>query len=309
MRFVLGLIVAIALLVVWPFVIDQRFILHIGVMTALFVTLSLSMNIMLRIGQLSMVHAAFMGLGAYGSALLMIRLAFPFWAAFLASGVIVALLAGLVGPIFLRIKGVYFVLLTFALSQVIIFNFIEWVDLFGGNNGLTGIPRPSIFGFVLRQPRDYYFFALALAVACFVLVRAIYRSEWGVIMDAINEDELLSRSLGVNAIAFRWTLFCLSGFLAGLSGSVYAHYLTFLSPDAFSFLTVVDVILMNVLGGMTSPIGPVIGAIMLVPLPEMLRNTAQYQVLAYGVLLLVLQLFLPDGIIGLMQRLRRVRPP
>jgi branched-chain amino acid transport system permease protein len=309
MKFASGLIIAVAVLIVWPLLIDQRFIIHIGVMIALFATLSLSMNIMLRIGQLSMVHAAFMGLGAYGSALLMMRLAWPFWAAFLGSGVIVTVLAGLVGPIFLRIKGVYFVLLTFALSQVIVFNFIEWVDLFGGNNGLTGIPRPSIFGLVMREPRQYYFFALALAGASFVLVRAIYRSEWGVIINAINEDELLSRSLGVNAIAFRWSLFCLSGFLAGLSGSIYAHYLTFLSPDAFSFLTVVDVILMNVLGGMASPIGPVIGAIVLVPLPEMLRNTAQYQVLAYGVLLLALQLFLPDGIVGLVRRLRRVRSP
>jgi branched-chain amino acid transport system permease protein len=309
MKFALGLMFAIAVLVAWPFLIDQRFIIHIGVMIALFTTLSLSMNIMLRIGQLSMVHAAFMGLGAYGSALLMMRLSWPFWASFFGAGLIVAVLAGLVGPIFLRIKGVYFVLLTFALSQVIIFNFIEWVDLFGGNNGLTGIPRPSIFGFVIREPREYYFLALALAVASFVLVRAIYRSEWGVVIDAINEDEMLSRSLGVNAMAFRWILFCLSGFLAGLSGSVYAHYLTFLSPDAFSFLTVVDVILMNVLGGMASPFGPVIGAIVLVPLPELLRNTAQYQALAYGVLLLVLQLFLPDGIIGLIQRLRGARSP
>ena len=309
MKFVLGLMVAIAVLVAWPLLIDQRFIIHIGVMTALFATLALSMNIMLRIGQLSMVHAAFMGLGAYGSALLMMRLSLPFWAAFFGSGLIVVILAGLVGPIFLRIKGVYFVLLTFALSQVIVFNFVEWVDLFGGNNGLTGIPRPSIFGFVIREPRDYYFFALALAVASFALVRAIYRSEWGVVIDSINEDEMLSRSLGVNAMAFRWILFCLSGFLAGLSGSIYAHYLTFLSPDAFSFLTVVDVILMNVLGGIASPIGPVLGAVVLVPLPEMLRNTAQYQALAYGILLLLLQLFLPDGIIGLVQRLREGRSP
>jgi len=309
MKFALGLTFAIAVLVAWPFLIDQRFIIHIGVMIALFTTLSLSMNIMLRIGQLSMVHAAFMGLGAYGSALLMMRLSLPFWLAFLGSGLIVAVLAGLVGPIFLRIKGVYFVLLTFALSQVIVFNFIEWVDLFGGNNGLSGIPRPSIFGIVIREPREYYFLALALAASSFVLVRAIYRSEWGVVIDAINEDEMLSRSLGVNAMAFRWILFCLSGFLAGLSGSVYAHYLTFLSPDAFSFLTVVDIILMNVLGGMASPFGPVIGAIVLVPLPELLRNTAQYQTLAYGVLLLVLQLFLPDGIIGLVQRLRGARSP
>ncbi len=307
MKFALGLTLAIAVLVAWPFLIDQRFIIHIGVMIALFTTLSLSMNIMLRIGQLSMVHAAFMGLGAYGSALLMMRLSLPFWVSFFGAGLIVAILAGLVGPIFLRIKGVYFVLLTFALSQVIIFNFIEWVDLFGGNNGLTGIPRPSILNFVVREPREYYFLALALATTSFILVRAIYRSEWGVVIDAIHEDEMLSRSLGVNAMAFRWILFCLSGFLAGLSGSVYAHYLTFLSPDAFSFLTVVDVILMNVLGGMASPFGPVIGAIVLVPLPELLRNTAQYQALAYGILLLVLQLFLPDGIIGLVQRLRGAR--
>ena len=288
----------------WPFVIENRYVTHIGVLIGISTTVSLSLNMMLRIGQLSAAQAAFMGLGAYTSTLLVMRLGLPFLIAFPAAGLLVAAIAAVIGPFFLRVKGVYFVLLTFALGEGIGLVFQEWVSLFGGNNGIHGIPKASLFGMAMLTPRSYYFLALALVVVTFLVALAVFRSALGAVLDSLNENEQLSQSLGVNALSYRVCIFALSGFLAGLAGSVYAHYTGFLSPEAFGFSTFIDMLAINVVGGISSPIGPVLGAILLVPLPELLRDVKQYQMLTYGLLLMAAVLFLPSGIAGGLRRLR-----
>jgi branched-chain amino acid transport system permease protein len=288
----------------WPFVIENRYVTHIGVLIGISTTVSLSLNMMLRIGQLSAAQAAFMGLGAYTSTLLVMRLGLPFLIAFPAAGLLVAAIAVVIGPFFLRVKGVYFVLLTFALGEGIGLVFQEWVSLFGGNNGIHGIPKASLFGMAMLTPRSYYFLALALVVVTFLVALGVFRSALGAVLDSLNENEQLSQSLGVNALSYRVCIFALSGFLAGLAGSVYAHYTGFLSPEAFGFSTFIDMLAINVIGGISSPIGPVLGAILLVPLPELLRDVKQYQMLTYGLLLMAAVLFLPSGIAGGLRRLR-----
>ncbi|HEY4737792.1 MAG TPA: branched-chain amino acid ABC transporter permease, partial [Xanthobacteraceae bacterium] len=284
--------------------IENRYVTHIGVLIGISTTVSLSLNMMLRIGQLSAAQAAFMGLGAYTSTLLVMRLGLPFLIAFPAAGLLVAAIAAVIGPFFLRVKGVYFVLLTFALGEGIGLVFQEWVSLFGGNNGIHGIPKASLFGMAMLTPRSYYFLALALVVVTFLVALAVFRSALGAVLDSLNENEQLSQSLGVNALSYRVCIFALSGFLAGLAGSVYAHYTGFLSPEAFGFSTFIDMLAINVIGGISSPIGPVLGAILLVPLPELLRDVKQYQMLTYGLLLMAAVLFLPSGIAGGLRRLR-----
>jgi branched-chain amino acid transport system permease protein len=290
---------------VWPYLYYNRYFLHIGVMFGVMATLALSVNLMLRIGQLSIAHASFMGLGAYTSSLLMMRLHIPFTLSFLSAGLMVGLITLLLGPIVLRIKGVYFGLLTFALGQVINLIFQAWIGLFGGNNGLFGIPKATFFDVRIVDIRLYYLAGLALTAFAYFVIRALFRSDAGAILDSLEENETLARSLGADALSWRIAVFVLSGFLAGLSGSLYAHYLGFISPDAFSFWTVVNVLVINVIGGIASPAGPILGAILLVPLPELLRDAKEFQVLAYGVLLILFLLFLPDGLIGLGRR--RVR--
>src|SRR5690606_13270724 len=132
MKFLWKFLLLLALLAAAPFVVLSPFLTHIGVMIGIYTTLALSMNLMLRIGQISFAHGAFMGLGAYGSALLMMRLDLPFAISFFSAALGVTLLAGLVGLVFLRIRGVYFVLLTFAFGEIIVLTFVEWVSLFGG---------------------------------------------------------------------------------------------------------------------------------------------------------------------------------
>ena len=137
MKSLIKYLAIIAILSVLPFLLRSPFLTHVGVMICLYTALALSMNLMLRIGQISFAHGAFMGLGAYGSALMMMRLGLPFPVALLATALGVTLLAWLVGLVFLRIRGVYFVLLTFAFGEIIVLTFIEWVSLFGGSGGLA----------------------------------------------------------------------------------------------------------------------------------------------------------------------------
>jgi branched-chain amino acid transport system permease protein len=304
MKFLLKYLGIIAVLAMLPFLLRAPFLTHIGVMIGLYTTLALSMNLMLRIGQISFAHGAFMGLGAYGSALFMMRLGLPFPVAFLGAALAVTLLAWLVGQVFLRIRGVYFVLLTFAFGEIIDLMFIEWVSLFGGSNGLAGVPRPGWFGHEIQSRDGFYLLALALAAFAYASVRAIYRSELGAVITSLDENEALTRSLGIDSRQYRLLTFCFSAFLAGLSGALYGHYLTLVTPEDYGFWVPVNLVVINVIGGVAHPIGSVLGALLLVPLPEFLRDAKQYQVLLYGILLIFFLLFMPDGLYGVINRLR-----
>ena len=301
-----AILVAICLLACVPWLLNSRYIFHIATMVAIMIPLALSMNLMMQIGQLSIAHPAFMGIGAYGCALLTMRLGFPPMLSLLCGGIFAAVLAAIFGPIFLRIKGVYFVLLTYAFGQIVNLIFQEWTSLFGGNSGLYGIPKMAVLGFRLTAVQHYYVFALIFAAIIFVVMRAIERSDIGSIFQSLNEDEMLSRSIGSNALVWRIAAFILSAFVAGISGGIYAFYVGFLSPDPFGFRASVDMIVIIAIGGASSMLGPLLGAIFIVPLPELLREARQYQFLIYGFCLIVFLIFLKGGIVSLIERRRPV---
>ncbi|MBX3539982.1 MAG: branched-chain amino acid ABC transporter permease [Chelatococcus sp.] len=299
------LLAAIVLLAMIPWVANNRYVFHIATMIAIMAPLALSMNLMLRIGQLSMAHSAFMGIGAYASALLTMRLGLPPLASLLSGGVLAALTALVLGPVFLRIKGVYFVLLTYAFGQIVNLVFQEWTSLFGGNSGLYGIPKFSLAGYRLTAVSQYYVFALLFTVLAYWMVRTIERSDIGAILQSLNEDEMLSRSIGADALSWRIAVFTFSAAIAGISGGIYAFYIGFLSPQAFGFQLSVDLVVMNVIGGTSAALGPLLGAIVVVPLPELLREAKQYQLLIYGLCLMVFLIFIKQGLVSLIDRPRR----
>lgn len=303
----IAIFLVIAVLAALPWAFGNQYILHIATMVGIMAPMALSLNLMLKIGQLSIAQPAFMGIGAYGSALLTMRLGMPPALALLSGGIFATVIAGMVGPVFLRIKGVYFVLLTYAFGQIVNLVFQEWTSLFGGNNGLYGIPKFSIFGLRLTSTYQYYALGLIFTAITYAVMRAIERSDIGAIYESLNENEMLSRSIGSNALAWRIAAFTLSAFVAGISGGIYAFYIGFLSPDPFGFRASVDLIVINAVGGASSVLGPVLGAILVVPLPEMLRDARQYQLLVYGICLLVFVVFLKQGLVSLIQRPRRTR--
>lgn len=291
-------ILAVAAIAIVPWIWDSRYIFHIATMTALMIPLATSMNLMLKVGQLSLAHAAFYGVGAYGAALLTMRLGFPPLLSLIGGGVLAGLLAGVIGPIALRIKGVYFVLLTFAFTMIVNLILQDWVSLTSGNSGLHGIPKFSILGFRLAKVHHYYALALIVAAMFFALFWLIERSDIGAIFQSMEENDMVSRSLGGNAMAWRIAAFVLSAFTAGVCGGIYAFYIGFLSPDPFGFRMLVDLIVINSIGGPGTVFGPLIGSIVMVPLPEFLRDAEEYRLIIYGLCLIVFVRFFRRGLVA-----------
>jgi branched-chain amino acid transport system permease protein len=294
-------VIAVALISMVPWILDDKYVFHIATMATIMIPMATSMNLMLKIGQLSLAHVTFMGLGAYGAALLTMQLGFPPVLALLLGGVIAASVAGVFGPVFLRIKGTYFVLLTFAFGEIVNLILQDWVSLTNGNSGLFGIPKFSMFGFRFTAIHHYYAMGLLFAGSSFGVLWAIERSDIGAIFQSLNENEMVTRSLGGNAMAWRVAAFVLSAFIAGVSGGIYAFYIGLLTPDAFGLRMLVDLIVMNTIGGPASMVGPLMGAILIVPLPELLRDARQFQLLIYGLFLGVFLMFFRQGLVALLR--------
>lgn len=288
------------LLVVWPIFVDEVFFAYIGTLVLLYTIGVTSLHLVLRTGHLSLCHAAFMGLGGYTSALLTTRLGWPFALAFVASGLVPAAVALVVGPIVLRLRGVYFVLITFTLGEIVRLVFNEWQSLTGGADGIFRIPPPSP---LLVDKRAYYYFALAMATMCVGVVARILSSQTGRYIDSIRESERLAQSSGVPILRFKVMIFGIACGLVGLQGSLLAHFITFVAPGSYTFNESLNLVVMNVIGGMGGLTGPLIGAAFLTALPELLRGWVELQRVLYGVVLMLVMLFVPGGLIEIGRRL------
>lgn len=288
------------LLVGWPIFVHEVFFAYIGTLVLLYTIGAASLHLVLRTGHLSLCHAAFMGLGGYTSALLTTRLGWPFAPAFLASGLLPAAVALAVGPILLRLRGVYFVLITFTLGEVVRLALNEWKSLTGGADGIFRIPPPHP---LLVDKRAYYYFALAMAAVCVGVVARILSSQTGRYIDSIRESERLAQSSGVPILKFKVMIFAIACGLVGLQGSLLAHFITFVAPGSYTFNESLNLLVMNVIGGMGGLAGPLIGAAFLTALPEFLRSWVELQRVLYGVVLMLVMLFVPGGLIEIGRRL------
>lgn len=291
-------------LVLVPFVADGRFVWHIAILIGIKALLALSLHLMLRIGQLSLAQAGFMGMGAYASALLTRDVGLPFLLGLGAAIAIPAVAAWLIGSVILKVRGVHFALLTFVLGEAIVLVFVEFVFPFGGNNGIMRIPPAAIAGFTLRSRESFYVLVLVTTGVALLVVRAMLSGQPGQVLRGLERNEQLVQSLGIDALAWRRFVFTVSAGIAGASGSLYAHYMGYISPEAFNVTTTINALVMNVVGGVGVIIGPVVGAVLLVPLPELFRTALAWQQFLYGVSLLLLMVFLPKGLAGLARRLK-----
>lgn len=247
--------------------------------------LGLSMYVVLAVGQLSLGQAAFMGLGAYVSALMTLKLGLPFPVVLLASMLVPAAAALIIGSPTLRLSGVYLALATIGLGEVQRLAFVN-SELTGGALGLSGIPNKggliSIYG------------SLALALIIFTFVT---RSKIGRAMEAMREDELAAGALGINLPAYKLGALVVSAMLAGLAGGLSAHVSSFISPNDYGFDAAVTILSFALLGGIGSPFAPVLGAFILTLLPEVLRSLANYRGLVSGSIIVLVVIFMPRGLL------------
>lgn len=247
--------------------------------------LALSMYVVLAIGQLSLGQAAFMGLGAYASALLTLKFSLPFPLVIAASMLVPAAAALIIGGPTLRLSGVYLALATISLGEILRVFLIE-SEATGGALGLSGIPAKASLTLIFA----------CLAAALFALV-LICRSRIGRAMEAMREDELAAGASGVNLPAYKLAALVASAMLAGLAGALNAHISSFIGPNDYGFDAAVTILSFALLGGIRSPFGPVLGAFILTLLPELLRPLHDYRLVVNGLIIVIAVLFMPHGLL------------
>jgi branched-chain amino acid transport system permease protein len=301
-----GWLVAAAALTL-PLWLSSAYHLHVAIMAGIFGVLALSLNLLLGFtGQLSLGHAAFFGIGAYTSALLTLKAEWSFWPA-LAAAIALAGAAGwLIGRLALKLRGAYFVLVTISFAGVISLVSVNCIELTNGPLGLPGVPAPELFGWSLRSKTAYYYLVLAALALSYLVCARLVKSRIGRALVALRENEPLAESIGVDVTHYLVLAAVVSAAMAGLGGSLYAHYTRFVSPEVFLFTYTVTMVIMVVAGGKGTLAGPLVGALLFTVLPEALRAAAswQWQMLAYGVLLVLLVFVLPRGIVPAVRALR-----
>jgi branched-chain amino acid transport system permease protein len=234
------------------------------------------------------------------------RLGLPFPVGLLVGTAAAAALAAVIGPIVLRLTGKYFVLITFLFGEVVRMAIVENVALTGGSNGIFNVPPPAE---IFLSNRAYYYLALAFAVFAIGLCARILGSEFGRAMNAIRDGERLAECSGVPVIRFKVLVFIIACALAGMQGSLMAHYNKVLSPENFTGLISLNLVVMNVIGGMSSLAGALIGTVFMVMLPELLRGYVNVQHIIFGAILFATMAFLPGGIIEALRRIRALLAP
>ncbi|MCJ7791114.1 MAG: branched-chain amino acid ABC transporter ATP-binding protein/permease [Dehalococcoidia bacterium] len=284
-----------------PFFVKEIFYLYLGSIIFLFLAAAVGWNVIARSGQVSFAHAGFWAIGAYTSALLTTRLGMPFFLCFVLAGILSATIACLLGMVFVRAAGIFFALLTMGVSEVIRLFIINVPALTYGVNGVVGVPPPvlPIINVVIESKAAFYWLNFSFAALVVVFATVLYRSPWGSTLLAVRDNFLLAECTGINTRWYKILAFSIGSLIAGLTGSLLAPFLTFVGPESFTFWKSFDAVAMNVVGGIGSVAGPIIGAFIMCPLPELLRGFVAYQAALYGLIIVLIVVLLPNGLISL----------
>ncbi len=284
----------------------MEYLIHIFILIGIYSILTISLNLIMGYtGLLSIAHATFYGIGAYAAALLSIKLHSPFILT-LSFAIVTSIVSStLIGIPTLRIKDDYFVIATFAL-QVISFNILNnLISFTGGPIGLPGIPIPSIFGIQFSTTFGFLLLVSFFGAFTFLFIKRIIISPFGRVLKAIREDEVLSQATGKNVASYKILVFTIGSALAAIAGVLFAYYISFIDPTSFTVMESIFMISIVIIGGSGSMWGPVIGSVLLVILPEILRFiglpssiAANFRQIIYGGLLVAFMLWRPRGLIG-----------
>jgi branched-chain amino acid transport system permease protein len=307
----------LAALATLPFWLDNPYLLHVLIVTGIFIVAAMSLNLLLGYaGQLSLGHVAFFGIGAYASALVSLgfKLTFPIEIVLEAKPVWLAMFAGIlaaaacgwfIGRIAFKVRGAYFVIVSISFAEVVRLVAVNWVELTQGPMALNNIPPLELFGFAFWKKPGNYWLVLTVAVACYVLIRRLVHSRAGRAMVALAENEPLAASVGIDVTRTLVLATVVSAAIAGAAGALYAHYVRIVDPDVFLFIYTVTMVIMVVTGGKGTLAGPVVGGLIFGLLPEGLRAMAiapEVQWIVYGVLMVLVVYFLPQGIVPALKR-------
>lgn len=310
----IALIGALLLLLLPPFLlVKSAYWLFVLINAVMFIIACLGLNMQLgSTGMMNLAGAAFMAFGAYTAALLALNAGWPSWATLLAGALVTGLFSVILFIPVLKTKGHYLALVTIAFQFMVVI-LVENVEFTGGPQGLKNIPYLTFFGYsfneaidlgfiILHKYANYYYLILALAIVAVLVCQRIYKSWVGVTASTIRDDEVAARTNGVKINYWKLIIFVLGNCLIGLAGAFFAHLIGFISPPNFVFDRSLVMVSIVILGGMDNVFGIVLGAILLITLPEKLRVIQEYRFLIYGLLLIIMLIFKPKGLLPFVPR-------
>ena len=298
-KLTLAILLALGLLV-FPLIFSTY---QVNIMTQAFmyVMLGLGLNVVVGLaGLLDLGYVAFFAVGAYGYALLNLHFGLGFWAVLPVAGVMAALMGLLLGFPVLRLRGDYLAIVTLGFGEIIRLVLENWNDFSKGPSGISGIPRPGFFGIDLTIESHFkymYYIVLSLVVLTIFVVGRLKDSRLGRAWIALREDEIACESMGINRTQTKLTAFALGAMWAGLAGVIFAAKTTFINPASFTFMESAIILSIVVLGGMGSSLGVIMGAFLLILLPEYLRAFSEYRMLLFGGIMVLIMVFRPQGLI------------
>ncbi len=284
------------------------YMLRIAILIGIYMVLASSLNIIIGFtGMFSLGHAAFYGIGAYVSALLATKLGLSFWFTMIMGGVAAGIMGAFIGLATLRLRAIFLAFTTLGFGEIVRIVILNWISVTRGPMGVTGIPAPRLLGKPFNSVAFFYW-VLLLVIVTLVVIRRIYNSRIGRAFVAIREDELAGKSMGINIFAFKTLAFTLACFIAGIAGATYAHFARYISADQFAGPESFIILTMVALGGTGSLIGPLLGAFILVLIPEAFRFLAEFRMVLYGAILISVIVLRPGGIVGVKGIFERAEP-
>lgn len=291
--------IALLMAIAFPIIFNKQYFITVGISCIYFSVLTLSLNLITGyMGITSLGHAAFFGVGAYTAAILSTRLGLGFIWNFIFGSLFAAIFGVLLGIPTLRIKGRYLAIVTLGFCEVMRIIELNWMSLTRGPQGISGIPKMDLFGFIFSKPIHKYYVALILLIFTIFIVKSIMNSRIGRAISAIRDDEVAADAMGINVFKYKIMVFSISSALAGLAGAYYAHFMGFIDPNAFNFDQSILILSMTIMGGMASIPGSIFGASVLCVLPEVLRSVADYRQIFYGLILAIMVVWKPSGFLG-----------
>ncbi|MBF0111781.1 MAG: branched-chain amino acid ABC transporter permease [Desulfamplus sp.] len=287
----------LAVVTLCGFLIENTYYLQILTFIGINTILALGLNMLMGYaGQVSLGHAAFYGIGAYTTAILSTTFGISPWIALLCAVGLALLIAFVVGLPTLKLSGYYLGMGTLGFGMIVNIIFREWSSLTGGSSGFVGIPMLQIGSIFFEAGRSYFFLVWAAVFIAVVLCRRILSSRMGRALRSIHDGESASMAVGVNTHFLKLQIFMFSAALGAVAGFLYAHFVMFISPESFGFMVSVKMVTMVVIGGMASVWGAILGASLLTLLPEVLHSFQEYEMIIFGLILMLVMIFMPQGL-------------
>jgi branched-chain amino acid transport system permease protein len=292
------LIILTICLGIFPFFIRGDYYLSIMIFVGINAITVMGLSLLMGYaGQISLGHAAFLGIGAYCSGVLTVKFGFSIFTAFLCGLFLSAIMAMAIAIPTLKLKGHYLAVATLGFGEIIYIIFNELLGITGGPSGLSGIPSIHFFGYSFKGGVRYFYLVWAIAILLLIFSLNVIHSRIGRALRAVHGSEIAAEAMGVNVSQFKIQVFVLSALYASVAGSLYAHFITFISPPTFGLFVSILLLMMVVIGGGVSIWGALLGAGILTILPEYLRAFKDFDILIYGIILMAILLFMPEGIL------------